>query len=874
MATKAYYQHHERTTDAALITDLQQRELGYSSESDYAIIKNNSGTARYIPTFSTTAIIESSGDIGIGISPSHPLDVYRASTNNIAKFKHAGSGGTIIVADGSADFYIGSQSGNGFLGGSTTGTAKVNINLTSGDMTVAGSIHSGFKIGAGRTPMTLLDIYHLTADAIGTFETDKVNGLAYTIFTNDNTSWSAGLNGSDEYIIVHSAGLVSNPALTIDTSEIITFANFPITPSSAPTTDYQATNKKYVDDNFGDVSKVGTPVNDQIAVWTGNGTIEGNANLTISSAGDFRVNGSIGSGRAPTTQLDVYHATNDVACTIETAKGDGAAYQVCTNDAGSWAFGQSSVDLFMIKNTYDLNAPVDAAIAIDTNNYVCLGNRIPITQLDVYNPANDVISTLETDKTNGYTCQVYTNDANSFSTGIDVNDNYVIADHYDLSANVRFTIDTNGDLTLAEDLIMAAGKSITMNQTVIFEASDVLTMDLLCGGSFVITGEHDRNVLHCSASSKNITISNSTDNGGAIVWGDVGIGTDSPSTLLHLYGEQSEYIKIERGTPGTKGVLLLGVTTSINQIISQGDPIGTDGKTLVFYTKESNGESVRIDTLGHVGIGATNPNAVVPLTISSPTNPGIQLIDTGGVDWAILLDGDDLIIKEGVLGSGPVDRLTLKSGGNILITNDLILPKTSGKGIKVDTTTPTFGWYDLLGHIETHGVGANEPQYNLYKDGIRQYEFNDVDDEVFLEFHLPHDYVPGSDIFIHAHWSHHDASTVTTGSLTWDFECNYASGYNQEAFNSAVTAQASHDASVTNIAQYFHQITEVQLSASSPSGAQLDSDDLEVDGLILVRVALSANSLGGGTNPFLHFVDIHYQSTNMPTKDKNTPFYT
>ena len=27
-------------------------------------------------------------------------------------------------------------------------------------------------------------------------------------------------------------------------------------------------------------------------------------------------------------------------------------------------------------------------------------------------------------------------------------------------------------------------------------------------------------------------------------------------------------------------------------------------------------------------------------------------------------------------------------------------------------------------------------------------------------------------------------------------------------------------------------------------------------------------------DPFVHYVDIHYQSTGMGTKDKNTPFYT
>ena len=42
-----------------------------------------------------------------------------------------------------------------------------------------------------------------------------------------------------------------NPKGATVTDDIITFNNFPITPSSAPTTDYQVANKKYVDDQSG-----------------------------------------------------------------------------------------------------------------------------------------------------------------------------------------------------------------------------------------------------------------------------------------------------------------------------------------------------------------------------------------------------------------------------------------------------------------------------------------------------------------------------------------------------------------------------------------------------------------------------------------------
>lgn len=50
------------------------------------------------------------------------------------------------------------------------------------------------------------------------------------------------------------------------------------------TDDDDIPNKKYVDDNSGgggDVFKVGTPLIDQVGVWTGDGTLEGDANLTF-----------------------------------------------------------------------------------------------------------------------------------------------------------------------------------------------------------------------------------------------------------------------------------------------------------------------------------------------------------------------------------------------------------------------------------------------------------------------------------------------------------------------------------------------------------------------------------------------------------------
>jgi len=201
----------------------------------------------------------------------------------------------------------------------------------------------------------------------------------------------------------------------------------------------------------------------------------------------------------------------------------------------------------------------------------------------------------------------------------------------------------------------------------------------------------------------------------------------------------------------------------------------------------------------------------------------------------------------------------------------LVLDKASGNGIKVDATTPTFGWRDLLGPIVVRGSGGTDPNWTTYKGGIKAYSLN-VNDEVWVTYHLPHDYVEGTDIFIHPHWSH-NSTLVTGGSVTWSFEMTYAKGHNQAAFGTNVTQTQVSNASTI---QYQHIIDDTQISVSGGSGTQLDSDLFEPDGLILIRFYLSANNItssGAVPDPFLHLADGHYQSTNIATKDRAPDFY-
>lgn len=201
--------------------------------------------------------------------------------------------------------------------------------------------------------------------------------------------------------------------------------------------------------------------------------------------------------------------------------------------------------------------------------------------------------------------------------------------------------------------------------------------------------------------------------------------------------------------------------------------------------------------------------------------------------------------------------------------NNLVIRKEPGYGIKVDRANPQFGWHDLLGPIHVdQNTGGVRPTWATYRNGLMAWAFA-VNDQVFCEFHLPHDYAPGTDLFIHAHWSHNSAA-VTSGNVTWKFDASYAKGHNQASFSSPITVGSATTAPTQ---QYRHMITEFQLSSVGGSNGLLDTNIIEVDGMLMCRVYLSANTMTGGAEPFLHYVDVHYQSTGVTTKNKAPDFY-
>lgn len=170
------------------------------------------------------------------------------------------------------------------------------------------------------------------------------------------------------------------------------------------------------------------------------------------------------------------------------------------------------------------------------------------------------------------------------------------------------------------------------------------------------------------------------------------------------------------------------------------------------------------------------------------------------------------------------------------------------------------GWRDITGDVSTRVGPTNPTSTQVGTTGLYLYAFG-VGDEAQFIYHLPHDYVEGSDIHFHVHWM---PSGTDTQPVKWEVKYLYAKGHNQEAFNVATPITFDMQEAPPGTA-YQHMVTESD--AKTVTG-------LETDGVIVCGFKRVTN--GGVDNAntiFMVTADLHYQSTNQATPNRVPDFY-
>lgn len=298
------------------------------------------------------------------------------------------------------------------------------------------------------------------------------------------------------------------------------------------------------------------------------------------------------------------------------------------------------------------------------------------------------------------------------------------------------------------------------------------------------------------------------------------------------------------------GVKFLGTSSEIQNLEleqSDTDPTNPNVSRIWYNTTDKQikyAESIEPFIIRGL-LNNTDLNYLIGL-ISEKSNSGTTLLDYGITD-ALKRTGDSM-------------------------SGSLSLPKESGFGLQIDGS---FGWKDLIGDITPRDGTPQAPALKVLTGSIREWAYS-ANDQCDCRFHIPHDYAPGTDLYIHLHWSHN--GTNIAGSLNVLFNVTYAKGHQQAVFSNTISnTLIVSGLNITNTPKLMHRVDETALSVVSGNATLLDTNLIEVDGLILINYTVtSIPSISGSdvsNTPYILGLDIHYQSTGITTKNKTPNFY-
>ena len=174
------------------------------------------------------------------------------------------------------------------------------------------------------------------------------------------------------------------------------------------------------------------------------------------------------------------------------------------------------------------------------------------------------------------------------------------------------------------------------------------------------------------------------------------------------------------------------------------------------------------------------------------------------------------------------------------------------------------GWRDNVVELTVRN-GPSDPQFTVFRGGILLPAFVHTDlQSGFGNFHIDHDYAPGTALYPHVHWA---VDSDLIGTVRWGFEWTYAKGHQQMAFGPTQTIYVEQTTTGT---PYMHYVSEVSDANAIPA------TNIETDGFILMRVFRDATHPNDTFDDqvFGIAIDLHYQVSQAATPYKAPNFFT
>lgn len=214
-------------------------------------------------------------------------------------------------------------------------------------------------------------------------------------------------------------------------------------------------------------------------------------------------------------------------------------------------------------------------------------------------------------------------------------------------------------------------------------------------------------------------------------------------------------------------------------------------------------------------------------------------------------------------------------------SGNIILPKTNTASIKRgDGITSGNGWIDITGQIIPKATGGTAPVYSTFRGNQGAYAFANTQ-FADIEFHVPHDYLVGSPIYLHPHWGHN--ATNISGNMVFTYYISHGKRTLNNpcvAWDTEVTLVQTIITfiDITNMPRYTHRVDDIAITSATGSASTLDVRNIATDSIIFVRcVATTVPTTLTGASPassiYIFTIDLHCQSTGINTPNKDPDFY-